>query len=434
MKISVSEDKFDRIDIILHCALFVALPVSVRLTSWVVWLLLTIWLLRRGLKNRVKYAVRSKSVWVLAMPVFYMITTLLYTEQFSEGIRSLENKFFLVVFPVIMSSAVFTQRKINTLLRGYTISIFCWSLVCLTMGLYNFFSADASFANMAGDVYNRVVSPWGFLTNIKLVEPISLSPIYMSMFVGLAVFICLYLYNESKASPRQRFAIAILILYFLIFDLLLGARMGIIALFFAWCFYIVKFLLKNHTKGASFLKVSGFLILLLLLTSLLIYNPVLQKRFLKDFAEHEIPEEVDGWNSVNLRSAIWRCSIGLIKERPLLGYGIGALDTYRENCYQQYSFYGVFGTDLNSHNQYLEYLMIGGFPLLLILLISLAYSYYQAKSMRSGLFQIFILFLAMNMLTESLLNVQKGLIFYSYFCSLFMFGLRFKHLTSRHIA
>jgi O-antigen ligase len=417
-----SSSKWDSVEIFGYVLLFYALPVSIRISALASWFLLAIWLLKPDLKARLKCSLKTKYVWILSMPLFYMMATLISSDEPGLGAKSIENKMFFLLFPLLFSSTTFTKYKFNLILKTFTSSIVFWSLVCLGIGLYNVATQNVSFKDMSGDVYNRVVSQWGYISGSKLLEPISLSPIYMSLFVGFAVLICLHLYNVIEFK-RRRAGIAALIVYFLVFNLLLGARMGIISLLLILAIHFLKSQIgqsKNSRRSVSIIGSLAAATVVLLIT----INPLLQKRFFSDLISLSIPQEPSGWNSVNIRMAIWNCSLELFKKKPFLGYGAGSPDKYREECYKQYSFYPAFGTDLNSHNQYLEYLLIGGLPLLLILLFTLAASYRQAMIFNSALFKNFIIFVVLNLLTESFLNVQKGLIFYVYFASFLLFGLR----------
>ncbi|NJN42110.1 MAG: O-antigen ligase family protein, partial [Flammeovirgaceae bacterium] len=150
-------------------------------------------------------------------------------------------------------------------------------------------------------------------------------------------------------------------------------------------------------------------------------NPVLKKRFVADVSSIELPIEVSGWNGANIRIAIWKCSTDAFKNSVIFGYGIGDQGVNREKCYQAYSFYGVFGTDLNSHNQFLEYGLIGGLVLILLFIFQIGYSIKVALNSRSILHLSFLILFVVTCCGESLLEQHKGIIFFSYFNSLFLF-------------
>ena len=83
-------------------------------------------------------------------------------------------------------------------------------------------------------------------------------------------------------------------------------------------------------------------------------------------------EKLQITNSTSLRVAIYKCAIEKIKIRPILGHGWGVGDLLLIDCYKDKSDY-LFRKKLNSHNQFLDYYLNGGFLLLFILIYFLYY-------------------------------------------------------------
>lgn len=407
-------------ELYLFCILFFVLPAFSNATSWCMWAIAASWIIDPQIPAKLRQAFTNKYVIIYLVPVVLLATTLIYTDNLSGGVKSLGNKVFLLLFPVVFSTFQFTRSKTEVLLKSFVFSILLWAVVCVSIGIYNFFTVEATFETMSGDNFNRVVTPWNFLTNIKLVEPISISPIYMSAFTGLAMIILAHFINAEKRMGRKWLWIMAAIFLFA-FNVLLGARMGLISVIIALPFFQTFKLL--NTSRAQFLRIviiGG--IAICFLVGLFLFNPILQKRFGKDMTNTSYPSELSGWNSVNLRAAIWDCSLQAARQRIVFGYGLGSEHHTREECYKTFSFYGPFGTDLNSHNQYLEYLLIGGLMLLAGFLTSLGAAATYAWKKRSSLLLAFIIFIALNFLTESFLAVQKGIILYSLFNALLTFG------------
>jgi O-antigen ligase len=404
----------------LFCALFFALPVSTKITSWCMWAVAAVWILDPQLLKKLKTTFTNRVTLIYLLPFFLLAVTLLYTDDLKAGTRSLENKIFLILFPIVLCTFDYTVRKIRILLQAFVASIITWALVCLAIGIYAFLTVEVKFDNIAGDYYNRVVSPWHFISNIQLVQPIDISPIYMSAMTGLAIIFTVELLGKEENKFAKWIWIGSIVFLF-VFNILLGARMGLISLIIALPFYFVFNFGDIYKKFARRIAI-GITVAIGLLVVLFVFNPVLQKRFGKDMMNMSYPKDVSGWNSVNIRNAVWHCSVEAVKQKPLLGYGLGSEHVERESCYRQFSFYGPFGTDLNSHNQYLEYLLIGGVLLLAGLLANLGTSFFYAWKTRSGLLTAFTVFMALNFVTESFLAVQKGIIIYSLFIVLLTFG------------
>ena len=155
---------------------------------------------------------------------------------------------------------------------------------------------------------------------------------------------------------------------------------------------------------------------------MIIVNPVLEKRFIDDMQAFSPPEKIEDWNALNIRVAIWDCSLTDFKHAPVWGYGLGDQYVIREGCYKEkYTFYGPYGTSLNSHNQYLEFMLIGGTVLLVLFLWQLGYSFKTAIDSGHRLQLIFLILFAVTCFGESLLETHKGIVFFALFNTLFIY-------------
>ena len=134
------------------------------------------------------------------------------------------------------------------------------------------------------------------------------------------------------------------------------------------------------------------------------------------------PENVEQWNALNIRAAIWDCSWEVFKKSPILGYGVSGQDAVRVTCYmEKYTFHGPYGAALNSHNQFIEFALIGGLLLLGLFVAQIFYSLRIAVTNGAKLHLIFIFLFSITCCGESLLETQKGIVFFALFNSLFIY-------------
>ncbi len=122
---------------------------------------------------------------------------------------------------------------------------------------------------------------------------------------------------------------------------------------------------------------------------------------------------------MNLRLAIWSCNYDIASHN--LFRGIGFEQEIRDACYAQYSFYPYYGTGLNAHNQYLEFLVAGGIGLCLLFLMYMGWLVWVAIKYKEKLFLTLLILLLVNFLTECMLGRVKGDLFITYFASFFMY-------------
>jgi O-antigen ligase len=120
-------------------------------------------------------------------------------------------------------------------------------------------------------------------------------------------------------------------------------------------------------------------------------------------------------NSTSTRIRLWKNALQLISMHPLLGVGTGDIKDELKSEYALNNYrYGVDG-DLNPHNQYLHTTVMLGLFGLLFLLIFLFMPAFEALKFRNWTYATFLLIIILNAFTESIMEVQKGILFIVYF-------------------
>jgi O-antigen ligase len=122
-------------------------------------------------------------------------------------------------------------------------------------------------------------------------------------------------------------------------------------------------------------------------------------------------------SSSNLRLQLWNGALSAIKERPVRGYGPGDVQPVLDQYYQDNGLDVAAKKHLNAHNEYLQLSLTHGLPALLWLLLLLFVSLYLGIRHRQALLIFFVLTLMLSFLTESMLAVQRGTLFISFFLS-----------------
>ncbi|MEK6780175.1 MAG: O-antigen ligase family protein [Bacteroidota bacterium] len=349
-----------------------------------------------------------RSILVLTLPFLFIFVSLSYSTFLAEGLKAIEKYIPLLVFPLFLGSKAVNKNHFF-FPRIFSLTILLICIICLSFGLYIFFTVSADNQVIIGDYFNGVVTKWNALTNDNLTKPFQINPIYLAMYVSFSIFIFVL---DDFLRPWVR---VLIVIFLVIFQLLLGSRIGL----FSFVVTLMIFFFLNQKKYFAIWFVVAFLVLLI---STICLNPVLKERYINDVISFTPPKDVSGWNAINIRYVIWDCSLESFSKSPIIGYGAGTQFLRREQCYANYSFYGPFGTDFNSHNQYLEYLLIGGIVLLMLFLSQLCYSFRAAFKSGSWLHLLFLVIFITTCLGESLLETHKGIVFFALFNSIFIFG------------
>jgi O-antigen ligase len=331
---------------------------------------------------------------LVVLPLAYFgihLLGLTYSENVESGLAQIERSLTFIVWPLMFCwKGNINGRVVQSSGRAFTIGVVVASLYCLVLGFWRLLTKVH-----VGNVQASELS----YTN--LTDPLHIHPTYFSLFVVLALSFLL----TFERGIFKRLAVFFLVLI----ALLLAVRIAIVALIFIAAFQVRTL----DIKLKRIVQISAFS--LLIITVLVLSSPLAFQRFVADFSQSD-GEKLTG---VNMRVFHWKASLAVLKDHYLIGVGTGdeqhALD-------QQYCKFGLNELkDFNSHNQYLFDMIgtgIAGLCILLCLLI-VPLRFYRHSS--NHIAMLFMVTITVYCMTECLLVVNKGLMFFSFFYSLLSF-------------
>jgi hypothetical protein len=328
---------------------------------------------------------------------------------FGEAMSDLQKFMPFILFPLLMAltASYYKGSRIrDAALWSFSVAVILICFYCLVIGLYNFVALEPSLDAANEDYFNRILSSWNYLSYERLSAPSGLHPAYLSLFISFSVFFLL--------SVRGRLSMKIPAIAMLIFFMvLLSARMGLLS--FAVTLLAYVFVNRKQITLSWKKFVLPGIVAAVVLGGLFFANDVFRKR-ITDFTTLDTDVNVESWNALNLRLAIWQCNLAIGSENLLTGIGFN--DDIRNACYEQYSFYPHFGTGFNAHNQYLEFFVVGGLGLLILFIFYLAIPWRRAVLDFDSLLVLFLILVCVNLLTECMLSRIKGVMFVCYFIGL----------------
>ena len=122
------------------------------------------------------------------------------------------------------------------------------------------------------------------------------------------------------------------------------------------------------------------------------------------------------------RLARWQVALKLAGQSPIIGHGSGSETGLLKQRFFEAKFYRSYLAGLNAHNQYISFLIKTGAIGLLAYLATLYFGFRKAFLRRDTLLLAFMAIIATVSFSENLLDVDKGIFFYSVFFSLFIFS------------
>jgi len=349
------------------------------------------------------------SLRTLALASVFLITAFstIYSVNRAAAYNEWGKQVMILLFPVLFCFLPPDLTKYRaSLLAGFAV-------VCTATVVYLYL--DAFFTLRYYGLPLSALFSYAF-TNHNFSAPIEIHATFFSMQLALAL---VFLLSVLIESPRFRYN-----LFFTGCILVLSA--GLIQLSSkSVCFCLlllinlaVPYFLLGKPAGRKYILVTASLSILAVV--FIFKMGTFRERFISQLHHDLSVASPAGFGDSRL--ARWELVGQLIAKAPVTGYGAGSELPLLRNIFFEKKLYSSYLHRLNAHNQYLSLLLKSGIPGLLIYLATLLFGFVTALKKRDLLFFVFILLVAIVSLSENLLDVNKGIIFYAFFFSFFVFS------------
>ncbi|MCB0642893.1 MAG: O-antigen ligase family protein [Phaeodactylibacter sp.] len=345
-----------------------------------------------GLKRRVP----------LLFFVFYalFLIGLSYSSNTVSALSSLETKLPFLVCPLLFfSRPPLDSGAYRRLLDAFILGCLSAALFCLAW---------------AGGVYVQTGASTFFYKELS--EHIGGHPTYMAMYTGLALFFVVNrLWQEGDwRQATLAFSLAVgLSLFFLVFLVLLSARMELLAIFLLLGLSLLVGMYQRQQlfRGLLLLGLSA-----VLLGAIVWSVPTTRQRF--ERALHSALHR-DADDDGNVRWQIWDAAGSVLAQNNRwFGLGTGDVQQALDEAYAVKGYVAALEPHLNAHNQYYQLLLAIGLVGMLCWLLILALGFRIGIADSIPLLWFVALF-ALSCLTESMLESQRGTLFFCFFYCLF---------------
>ena len=330
---------------------------------------------------------------ILAYWVVYAVS-MLYSTDLAMAKGIMERKSVLLIFPLcflLTDTSCFTPRHARGV--GYALLVSMITVILYFIG--------------------RSVLGWmrgADMTQILTVEG-NFDPRHHSYVALYATIAGIFAYYElfsrwKKLNVLRRIFLVVALLLLVCYIVIVDSRAGILAMVLVAICCVLQQIVRYRRW---WLALVAFLSLLVFFVGIPRVFPAHQ---------NSITETVRGimerGAKGDYRLTINRASVETFKEKPLFGYGVGDYyEIFAEKCKKEAEGWAA----TNTHNQYMESLLAAGIPCLLALLLFLATPICVAVKKHSR----YVFPLAMvtgvvmfNLLFESMLERQMGLLFIGY--------------------
>lgn len=375
--------------------------IGMKATVWAIAVFVLVALATGNYKGLLK---SDKAAVLLSSGLFLLILLrCLIPNHNPESLSYVEVSVSLLLIPIAfhLKSGAFTERE--TSLAG-------WIFISSTLLAFAFGMGYSLYQVSQMQIESQDLLSFHIRTFFE--NAVRYHPTYASVLLGATMLKLLQNLLERKNNPGL---IGVLMVFAGILLALLASRTPIAATL--GCMVL---LVAFYTK--SILK-AGVMLAVITASAFVFFQtvPSFSARFKEVSVENTKLPEKNSEDSFNLRTGIFHCSMGIIKQHWIWGIGPGQVKSVLNDCYNDIAPDVYKNKNFNTHNQFMDYWaglgIIGPIMLLLLFLFSMLTLWKRGDW--TG-FCILLLFLG-AMQTENLLTRQNGIVAFCYLLALHIF-------------
>ncbi len=329
---------------------------------------------------------------LLLFPLYFvvMLISLVYSDHTADGINLITRSLTLLLFPIIF---LFVKEDASTVRKLFQFLLF---------GIVVSF-----FVNLYSAVYDAIdiahqVTPftWSTLTNsCNYFIGNEFSRLINANYLSLYILLVLSYYLKKKLVTKQRtFVVCILFLYLF----LLASRAAYLMLFIMSLLLVFK-IKDRHQRYTT-------AIIFILTTIIFVQNPRVFN-FYERVKTYDTTKGYDETTSEKSRYLAWDASLRLIRQAPIIGYGVGDANHQLMDTYKELGYTHNYEHTYNAHNQFFQTLLQTG-VVGCVILISIFVVLARQMRRSSNEFSVFLILL-ISLCFESMLVRFNGIVFFS---------------------
>ena len=352
--------------------------------------------------------------WMSAALYLLTMAGTLHTWGLKDAWPEWEHQLALLLFPLIVwFSRLDWQFYRSRLLKAFAFSCLFTAVYLYGVTLYDIYSHGESLSALFTKPH----------MNHYFSHPIDLHATYYSAYLALSVVVFAdRLFRQPAGKParvggglvRLGYSLAMLVCLFTIFQL--ASRAVCIATVAIVNLMIPVYLVKGRVRWRLIIAIFS-----LTLMSLLVVwrNNHLHSRYLVQLKQ-DLRSDTGAILDPEPRMARWQCAWELIRASPWIEYGTGAEVRQLKERYYAHHLMISYTLGLNAHNQFLSFWLKTGIFGMLIYLTVLLLAFREAWRRRDIYLMAFVFIIACISLSENILDVNKGIFFFSMFFTLLL--------------
>ncbi len=357
---------------------------------FLLWLIFTI-----GATNWGEFTSLLKNSYVRLSAILlfsWYLMSVLWSEHSEIAWSEVISKLSLLLIPLFFGQPQIETKQYKQVLKSFAFGSVGVILYAITAAGLDFY------------LVNNALSLMDAISYENLANHVHFQPIYLSLYVMSAFFIILWDLFDARLKWYDTMS---LILLFVAMILLSSRTETLIFIFLLLSILVIWGYRIGRLKTMLLISFS----LLVIMLGIIFASPTARTRFVEMF-DTKTHYSQNQYGGRGLRIEKWKNTLECWQDYKWIGTGVGDYKLTLENTYRKNGFEVGYVNHYNSHNQYLQTLLATGVVGLLLLVAYLFFALKQAYQERNFLAVVFIVAFALSCLTESMLERQKGLVFF----------------------
>jgi len=358
---------------------------------------------KAGLKN-----IFRKPVLILTSIYLLGVLAIFYSSDKPAGIDIAIRQLAILIFPVLFA------------LTGLDLEKYKLNLICI-FG----FTCTATILYLYADAVRTIFYfhlPFSSLFTLIFMNhnfslPIEMHATYLSAYTAFSLLAFLYLIVKGRELKHKWiYIISIIILSAGLIQL---SSRAVFVAFLVIVNLAFPFFLFNGKKRLLFFLAASFISTATLV--MIVKVDSFKTRYISEL-KTDLTNNVKIIENTEPRLARWNSIMELIKKSPVIGYGTGSEKNLLKKKYFEKGLYISYLNEFNTHSEYLSILIKTGFVGLALFIYILYFGFASAILKKDVLFLSFMVMVTIVSVSENILDLNKGIFFYSFFFPLFLWS------------
>jgi O-antigen ligase len=383
----------DTVELAVSLLLAAAIPLPIRLFTPIAILCCCIIVANGVWNKRIDLSVLRTPLFIICAVSFgLLVIGLLYSNNLKSGLLDIERNVMILILPfVVYQLKSVTVQKL----------VFAFMIGTLALSMYAFLHAVITLSS------SELI--WMFRNGHSFyTDHMGLHPSYLGIFCIFIFFSMIEFLRTKGSSISRKTWAGVIVLLLVIFALIVfvRARISLLILLTMLLAYTILLLPKaTHRMAMALTLVAIFVI----------------SYYSIDLQQLNLGIGRNASWAISDRFEIWHGAWQGYKLSPVFGGGTGGEQMLIDEGFLKTGYHYALDGRYNAHNQYLQNLCRNGVFDLLLLLALCVYSYRKAFGARNIIFITFLLITTFAMVSETFLGKQKGVAFFYFFLSAFIY-------------